>query len=92
MASLLLEDSEGKPSFLRELGAAVIAPPLGFNRLVFGNKFDAVFPSHRPAIFMRLQAGGTISSSSRNVSADVEEGGAVGDFTFSYGLPGKPGR
>jgi hypothetical protein len=91
MASLLLEDSEGKPGFWRELGAAVIAPPLGFNRLVFGNKFDAVFPSHGPATFMRLQAGGTISSSSRNVSADVEEGGAVADFTFSYGLPGQPG-
>jgi hypothetical protein len=40
---------------------------------------------------MRLQAGGTISSSSRNVSADVEEGGAVVDFTLSYGLPGKRG-
>ena len=91
MASLLLEDSEGTPGFWRELGAAVIAPPLGFNRLVFGNKFDAVFPSHKPATFMRLQAGGTISSSSRNVSADVEEGGAVADFTFSYGLPGRPG-
>ena len=40
---------------------------------------------------MRLQAGGTISSSSRNVSSAVEENGAVADFTFTYGLPGKPG-
>ena len=91
MASLLLEDSEGKPGFWRELGAAVISPPTGFNRLVFGDKFDAVFPSYKPATFMRLQAGGTISSSSRNVSSAVEETGAVADFTFSYGLPGKPG-
>ncbi|MET0515379.1 MAG: DUF3943 domain-containing protein [Nitrospiraceae bacterium] len=91
MASLLLEDSDGRPGFWRELGAALISPPTGFNRLVFGDKFDAVFPSHKPATFMRLQAGGTISSSSRNVSSSVEETGAVADFTFSYGLPGKPG-
>jgi hypothetical protein len=91
MANLILEDAPGKPSFWRELGAAVIAPPLGFNRLVFGNKFDAIFPSHKPATFMRFQAGGTVSSSSHNVSSGVEENGAVADFTFSYGLPGKPG-
>ncbi len=91
MASLLLEDADGKPGFWRELGAAVIAPPLGFNRLVFGNRFDAVFPSRKPATFMRLQAGGTVSSSSHNVSSGVEENGAVADFTFTYGLPGKPG-
>jgi hypothetical protein len=91
MANLLLEDSEGKPGFWRELGAALISPPIGFNRLVFGDKFDATFPSHKPATFLRLMAGGTVSSSSRNVSSDVEEGGAVADFAFSYGLPGKPG-
>jgi len=91
MASLLLENSGGKPGFWRELGAAVISPPTGFNRLVFGNKFDAVFPSHQPATFLRLQAGGTVSSSSSNVSSGVVENGAVADFTFSYGLPGKPG-
>jgi len=91
MASLLLEDSEGKPGFWRELGAALISPPTGFNRLVFGDKFDAIYPSHKPATFMRLQAGGTVSSSSRNVSSSVEETGAVADFTFSYGLPGKQG-
>jgi hypothetical protein len=51
------------------------------NRLVFGNKFDAVFPSHRPAIFRRLQAGGIISSSSRNVSAANYPGIAYRDQT-----------
>jgi len=91
MASLLLEDSDGKPGFWRELGAAVISPPTGFNRLVFGDKFDAVFPSHKPATFMRLMAGGSFTSSSRNVSSQVEEAGAVADFTFSYGLPGQHG-
>ena len=51
MASLLLETDEGRPGFFRELAAAVISPPTGFNRLVFGNRFDAVFPSNQPATF-----------------------------------------
>ena len=91
MASLLLETEDGRPGFWRELGAAVISPPTGLNRLAFGKKFDAVFPSHQPATFMRLQLGGTLTSSSHNVSSSVKEHGAVGDFTFTYGLPGKPG-
>jgi hypothetical protein len=90
MASLLLETDEGKPGFWRELGAAVISPPTGFNRLVFGNRFDAVLPSYQPATFMRLQAGGTLTASSQNVASSITEHGAVGDFTLTYGLPGKP--
>ena len=90
MANLLLETDEGRPGFWRELGAAVISPPTGFNRLVFGNRFDAVYPSNQPATFMRLQGGGTLTSSSHNVASSVTEHGAVGDFTLTYGLPGKP--
>ena len=92
MANLLLEsDDGGKPGFWRELAAAVISPPTGFNRLAFGNRFDGVYSSHNPATFMRLQIGGTLTSSSHNVSSSVKEHGAIGDFTFTYGLPGKPG-
>ena len=92
MANLLLEsDDEGKPGFWRELAAGIISPPTGFNRLVFGNRFDEVYPSHKPATFMRLQVGGTLTASSHNVSSTVKEHGAIGDLTVSYGLPGKPG-
>jgi hypothetical protein len=91
MASLLLETDDGRAGFWRELGAAIISPPTGLNRLVFGNRFDAVYPSHHPATFMRLQVGGTLSSSSQNVSSRVKEHGFIGDFTFTYGLPGKTG-
>ena len=46
MANLLLEsDDEGKPGFWRELAAAIISPPTGFNRLVFGDRFDTVYPA-----------------------------------------------
>lgn len=92
MANLLLEsDDEGKPGFWRELAAGIISPPTGFNRLAFGNRFDPVYPSHKPATFMRLQVGGTLTGSSHNVSSTVKEHGAIGDVTFTYGLPGKPG-
>ena len=91
MASLLLETEDGRPGFWRELGAAVISPPTGLNRLAFGNRFDAIYPSNRPATLLRLQVGGTLTSSSQNVSSSVKPHGAVGDFTFTYGLPGKPG-
>lgn len=91
MANLLLETGDGRPGFWRELGAAIISPPTGFNRLVFGNRFDTVYPSHQPATFLRLEAGGTLTSSSRNVSSNVNEHGAVGELTLTYGLPGKPG-
>jgi len=57
MASLVLEDGGKHPGFWHELGAAVISPPTGFNRLIYGDRFKAVFPSYDPATFMRLRWG-----------------------------------
>ena len=93
MASLLLEGGGEKPGFWRELGAAAISPPLGFNRLVFGDRFDAVFPSRNPEIFIRLRLGATLTT---DIDTDgLTEGtrkyeGSL-DYSIIYGLPGKPG-
>jgi hypothetical protein len=93
MASLLLEGGGEKPGFWRELGAAAISPPLGLNRLVFGDRFDAIFPSRRPEIFIRLRLGATLTT-------DIDTGGLTDDtqkyegsldYSIVYGLPGKPG-
>jgi uncharacterized protein DUF3943 len=93
MASLLLEGGGEKPGFWRELGAAAISPPTGFNRLVFGDRFDAVFPSRNPEIFIRLRLGATLTT-------DIDTGGLTEeaeryegslDYSIIYGLPGKPG-
>jgi uncharacterized protein DUF3943 len=93
MSSLLLEGGGENPGFWRELGAAVISPPTGLNRLMFGERFRPVFPSHDPAIFLRLRVGATLTT-------DVESGGLLGkpkeqegnaEFLMIYGLPGKPG-
>jgi hypothetical protein len=93
MSSLLLEGGGENPGFWRELGAAVISPPTGLNRLMFGERFRPVFPSHDPAIFLRLRVGATLTT-------DIESGGLLAqpkeqegnaEFLMVYGLPGKPG-
>jgi hypothetical protein len=93
MSSLLLEGGGERPGFWRELGAAIISPPTGFNRLVFGERFRGVFPSRDPAIAIRLRVGATLTTSvrdeARSVDAKEQEGSA--DFSMAYGLPGKPG-
>jgi uncharacterized protein DUF3943 len=93
MASLLLEGGGDKPGFWRELGAAVISPPIGFNRLVFGDRFKPVFPSRDPEIFVRLRLGATLTADVTNKGAADEpfkrQEGSV-DYSITYGLPGKP--
>ena len=99
MSSLLLEGGGEHPGFWRELGAAVISPPTGFNRLMFGGRFKAVFPSHDPAIFTRLRWGVSTDLFKTNnlllnegsAYTDRKHSEAILDFSFSYGLPGKTG-
>jgi hypothetical protein len=104
IASLLLESSgSGNPGPWRELGAAVISPSTGFNRLAYGDRFGGVFRSHDPAVFTRIDLGARLNthfSSNVNVNADptlppaaqtLQRRQASADFNMSYGLPGKPG-
>jgi hypothetical protein len=103
LASLLLEtESGGRPSLWRELGAALISPPLGFNRLVYGKRFDPVFRSYNPAVFTRVDLSRILSShfsSNVRLNTDLnapattqtyESGTDSASFTAGYGLPGKP--
>lgn len=92
MASLVLESGGGQPGFWQELGAAMISPPTGFNRLVFGNRFDPVFPSHNPATFLRLRLGESLTSqvSDQGISSTVQRRERTADISLAYGLPGKP--
>ena len=103
MASLLLETSaSGSPGLWREIGAAVISPATGLNRLVFGSRFGGVFPSYNPAVYTLFNVGASFSThyhSNVNVNADLSAPPAYqssnsretsASFTMSYGLPGKP--
>ena len=93
MASLVLEGGGETPGFWRELGAAVLSPGLGVNRLLFGDRFKPIFPSHDPATYIRLRLGGTLTTSVNNahLSPNVSGQDANIDFYMTYGLPGKPG-
>jgi hypothetical protein len=91
MASLTLEESNGVPQPLRAVGAAAISPMTGFNRLIFGNRFDAIFPGHEPAYFARWNFGATVAERRvQGTSRRDRENEAVLDSSFTYGLPGKP--
>jgi hypothetical protein len=97
MASLLLEGGGEHPGIWRELGAAALSPPIGFNRFVFGDRFKAVFPSYDPATFMRLRWGASTDLIKTNnlllgegsPYTNKKQSEAILDFTFTYGLPGK---
>ena len=93
MASLLLEGGGETPGIWREVGAAVLSPGLGVNRLLFGDRFKPIFPSHDPAVYVSLRVGGTLTTSVTNahLSSDVREQDASLNFYMTYGLPGKPG-
>jgi hypothetical protein len=93
MASLVLEGDGGKPGFWRELGATILSPPTGINRLAFGDRFKPVYPSHDPATFWRLRLGVSPKSdlNDQGVSSTIRRNEATADFSMAYGLPGKPG-
>lgn len=91
MANLWLEQEHGPP-ILREVVAAAISPPVGFNRAAFGNRFRALFPSNHPEYYSRLQVG--FASATQNdvgTSTGVKRREAIVDYALDYGLPGTPG-
>ena len=91
LANLLLE-GDSLPPLLREIGAAVISPPTGFNRLAFGNRFRRLFASNDPARYSRLAFG--VSATTQNTpgaSTRLRRNEALADYSIDYGLPGKPG-
>ena len=91
MANLVLEKGEGG-RFWREVSAAAISPPTGFNRVAFHDRFSEVLNSKNPAYYGRVQVGasGTVIHQAGN-STDVKSNELLADYSMDYGLPGKPG-
>jgi hypothetical protein len=92
LSNLVLEH-DNIPPFWRELGAAVISPSTGFNRLAFGDRFKTIFPSNDPEYYSRLQLGfsGTAQNGSGTSTTSLKRNEALVDYSIDYGLPGKPG-
>ena len=93
MANLVLE-KKAWPPILREVGAAIISPAMGFNRLAFGD---------RSRCRVRESRSGAITAACRSASAAARRTKraprrrgcsatrGIVDFAIDYGLPGKPG-
>ena len=94
MASLVLEQEDELPMEWREIAASAISPPLGFNRLAYGDRFRHVFESRDPVYFTRLQLGASrdLGATSTGRSAtELHRNEALADFMMEYGLPGRAG-
>ena len=90
MSNLWLEQQTGS-KFWREFGAAAISPPVGFNRLAFDKRFSAVFESHQPEYYSRLQLGASTATQDGPGTGEVKRHEMIANFALDYGLPGKPG-
>jgi hypothetical protein len=92
MANLVLEHGGGLSPGWRELAAAAISPPTGFNRLVFDKRFDAIWSSRNAAYYSRLSVGASATTqNSQGTSQTVKRNEGIVDFSLDYGLPGQPG-
>lgn len=92
MAHLMLKNRSEVPYVWRQWGAALVSPPVGLNRLVFGDRFASSFSDHDPIYYGRLRLGGNHLLRDDAVAADdVKRNDAEIDFALDYGLPGQPG-
>jgi hypothetical protein len=92
MANLVLEQGGGLSRPYRELAAAAISPPTGFNRLAFGDRFDTIWSSRNAGYYSRWGLGiGTTTQDNPGTSSTTERTVGMLDFSLDYGLPGKPG-
>jgi len=93
MASLVLDGGDGSKPLLRETGAAIVSPGMGFNRQSgMSRRAAALWAGATPATFGRLQLGASNPSNS-NVGPSLasKRREAAADFALEYGLPGKDG-
>jgi hypothetical protein len=89
-ASLVLEHPGDMPHWAREIVAAAVSPPVGFNRMAF-DRFRGIFPSRDPIYFVRASAGFSGTTDTEGpTGAKLRRNEALFDVLIDYGLPGKP--
>jgi hypothetical protein len=94
MADLVLKDGGGtNTNALHEFSAALISPPGGLNRSVFGSRFKGKLPETAPATFWQFRFGGSLDALSKDVTSPLgvlHRDGTL-EFSMAYGLPGQAG-
>lgn len=88
-ARLLLDRGSGRPGIWRVLAATAVAPPVGVNHLMFGDRFDPVAAETAAASDIRLQLGITAPVAGGLESGALEGATASAGFSVDYGFPGK---
>jgi hypothetical protein len=92
MAHLMLKGQSQLPYAWREWGAAFVSPAVGFNRLVYGGRFDDAFYDHDPAFYGRLRVGAEVATLDEvATSTGLKRNTAELDYALDYGLPGRAG-
>ena len=91
ISNLWLEQETGS-RFWREVVAAAISPPVGFNRLAFDQRFAGIFPSKDPEYYSRMHLGIVAATQDRRGSSgEIDRYEGIVDVALDYGLPGKSG-
>lgn len=92
MARLLITNRGDMPYHWREWAAAAVSPSYGFNRLVFGDRFDSAFNDNDPVYYSRLRIGANrVVGPESNDGTGLKRSQGEIDFAMDYGLPGKEG-
>lgn len=90
MAHLMLKGQSQLPYAWREWGAALVSPAVGFNRLVYGGRFDDAFYDHDPVFYGRLRVGTEVATRDEaGTSTGLKRNTAELDYQLDYGLPGR---
>jgi len=91
ISNFWLEQETGS-RFWREVVAAAISPPVGFNRLAFDQRFADIFPSKNPEYYSRMHLGVVSATQDRHESSgEIDRYEGIVDMALDYGLPGKSG-
>jgi hypothetical protein len=90
LSSLVLEKGLFRSGW-RELTAAAISPPTGFNRLAFGERFREVLDSRNAAYYSRVQVGASGGLRQGASPPQLKRNELLVDYSIDYGLPGKAG-
>lgn len=90
-ANLLIDKSGGEVGLGRGILVLLLSPPTAVNRVVFGDRFDGVFPTREPAYDVRVHFGAETSLQRGNPAEGGRSYDAVIDLFMEYGVPGKTG-